>query len=57
MEKINYEWTKLRREVFISKIKLERAQVSLEIMERNLRNIKDKNEKNECNKPKKEQKN
>lgn len=57
MEKINYEWAKLRKEVFISKMKLERAQERLEIMERNLRNIKDKNEKNECNKPKKEQNN
>lgn len=54
MEKTNYEWAKLRKEVFISKVKLERAQERLEIMERNLRDIKGKNE---CNKPKKEQNN
>lgn len=54
MEKINYEWARLRKEVFISKMKLERTQEKLEIMERTLRNMKDKNEKNECSKSKKE---
>lgn len=47
MEKINFEWAKLRKEVFISKMTLERVQEKLEIMERTLRNIQDKNKKNE----------